>query len=608
MMITAIFRDPGLQARFERDGYVVFDFVSAEQAAVIAEKYYQLQKEIPGGFSSTASNPDSAFKKAISDHAGQVISASMDEVFQNYKKLGITFLCKAPGKDGKVPVHRDWMVVDESKYFSGTIWVPMVDVNDANGALRVWPGSHKFFNHIRSSSIPVAYQPYEDEIWDQMTVVPMKAGQAFLLNHALIHASSPNLTDKERLILVCGIVPAEARLSYYHGTGKGTVEKFDMPDDMFMKHSEIGGRPAVGVIVEEFEYSVEPENRLRVQQLLTSSRLERTAKPLFAEENLQRSFATTGYMKVPLLTTSEVNDFKVKLKDQPAGSLPSGVRQKIDEILSSKIPFNDGRLKVIDARLDIKRKNENTPEPIHQQLSCVEDEDEYCSVTCLIALDDVKIESGAEGYIEGSHLFLGNKRPSPQPVASYTFKGNELDVLPYLQTGEMKAGEAIIMDDRLFRCSLPNSGPNNIMTVTIRLVHSKSQLCHYYLNPDGQTNSMLKYLVDDAFFKKYDNKALTALYEKGSKIPDYNIADTIIYKYPGFTTDELLELIKASGGKINKPLAGALMKNELYLNYILEKEGKSIPVSAGETVADKNFWSTYSPLNIVREIKRRVLG
>ncbi len=607
-MLTAIFRDPELQARFESEGYVVFDFISPEQAALLAEKYYQLQREIPVGFSSTAENPDLDFKTAIRDHAEQVINTSMDKVFQHYKKLGISFLCKAPGKEGKVPVHRDWMVVDETKYFSGTIWIPTTDVTDANGALRIWPGSHKFFNQLRSSSIPVAYQPYEDEIWDQMTVVPMKTGQAFLLNHAVIHASSPNVTDKERLILVCGIVPDEAKLSYYHGTGRGTVEKFDMPDDMFIRHSEIGGRPTIGVVADEFEYYVEPENRLRVQQLLTSSKLVRTSKPLFTEENLQRDFAVKGYLKLPVLSLSESAGFKARLQGLPEGILPPDITNQLAAILTSHLPTADGQLKVIDARLQIKNKNETTLESLQQQTSCAENEDEYATATCLIALNDVKIENGALGFIDGSHLFLDNKRPSPQPLASYKFSGNGLDILPYLQTVELKAGEAVVTDDRLFGCLLPNTSLNDVTFIKLRLVHPKSRLCHYYLNPDGQKNSILKYLVDDAFFKKYDNKTLNALYEKGSKIQGYDVADTILYKYPEFTTDELIQLIKAGGGKINKPLAAALMKISVYRNYVLEKEGKALPVSARETITDKNFWSTYSPLNIMREIKRRVLG
>lgn len=597
-MLTAIFKDPELQARFERDGYVVFDFISPEQATLIAEKYYQLQKEIPIGFSSTAENPDYDFKKAISDHAGKVIQNSMEDVFQNYKKLGISFLCKAPGKEGKVPVHRDWMVVDETRYFSGTIWVPMSDVTDANGALRVWPGSHKFFNHIRSSTIPVAYSSYEDDIWDQMTVVPMKAGQAFLLNHAVIHASSPNITNKERLILVCGIVPAEAKLSYYHGIGNGIVEKFDMPDDMFMKHSEIGGRPSFGVKTEEFEYHVEPENRLRVQHLLTSSHLERSAKPVFSDEKLNRDFSLKGYLKLPVLNTAQLNDFTDTLQGKQEGLLSPELTDKLTNALFPKIAALYGSLKVIDARVEIKRKNTFDPETLHQQTTCVDNEDEYCSLTCWIPLSDVNIENGTIGFIEGSHLYLDNKRPSPQPVGCYAFNGDESDVLPYLNTVSLKAGEAIILDDRLFRCSLPNTSSIDVMGISLRVVHSKAQLCHYYLNPDGKKNVMLKYLADEAFFKKYNNAALSALYEKGEKPTGYEITDTISYHYPEFSTDELIALIKADGGGLNHELEKRLAFNK----------AKMETTSRQNTSANKNLWSTYSPINIVREIKKRVLG
>jgi hypothetical protein len=293
-MITAIFRDTEMQARFERDGYLVFDFLSPEQIAGVAAQFYEVHDKIPQGFYSTASITNDEIKNSISDHAQKIIAPELDKVFQNFRILGISFLCKTGGEQSKVAVHSDWMVVDESKYFSGTLWIPTIDTTEENGALKVLPGSHKFFNQLRSSSIAVPYKGYEQEIWDNMITVPMKAGQAFLLNHAVLHASSANMTSKERLILVCGIIPAEAKLSYYHGTERGTVEKFDMPDDMFMRHAEIGNRPLIGTKVSEFDYVVKAVSREQMEQLINQSKSYQPSK--LKSENASRQNSAGGIL------------------------------------------------------------------------------------------------------------------------------------------------------------------------------------------------------------------------------------------------------------------------------------------------------------------------
>ena len=51
-MKPAIFKDPEVQARFDRDGYVVIDLISPDDATLIAEKFYELHTDIPKGFYS----------------------------------------------------------------------------------------------------------------------------------------------------------------------------------------------------------------------------------------------------------------------------------------------------------------------------------------------------------------------------------------------------------------------------------------------------------------------------------------------------------------------------------------------------------------------------
>jgi len=268
-MKPAIFRDKEIQARFDRDGYVVIDFITPEEAKIIAEQFYKVHSSTPKGFYSDAFNPDDTVKREIFEQTDKIFARVVEEKFQDVKKLGGTFLCKAPGQEGKVGVHQDWTVVDESKYFTATIWVPTSEVNDNNGALRVLPGSHLFFDAYRSNSIEFSYRGSEEFIWKNMITVDMKPGQAFVLNHAVIHGSSPNLTNKERLVIAYAVAPSVAPLMYYYkDRNTGKVEKFSMPDDFFQRYYNVGERPLFGEVVDEFEYTVPAASTARIVALM----------------------------------------------------------------------------------------------------------------------------------------------------------------------------------------------------------------------------------------------------------------------------------------------------------------------------------------------------
>lgn len=291
-MITQIFRDPALQEQFDRDGYVVFDFTSADIVRSIAAKFYDLNPVLPEGFSSGASFSDDSVKQKLFSEIDSALRESLDEAFINYKKLGSTFLCKAPGEKGKVNVHQDWTVVDESRYASATVWIPTQEVDERNGALRVLPGSHLFFDKYRNNNIPFSYRGSEQLIWDNMITVPMLPGQAFVLNHAVLHASSANVTSKERLVIVYGITSAEADLMFYYmdrTPGNRRVEKFDMPDDFFLRYYNIGERPLFGNKVDEFEYDVPVVSREKIYEMIGNEKKKRENLPYF-----QKNWILTG--------------------------------------------------------------------------------------------------------------------------------------------------------------------------------------------------------------------------------------------------------------------------------------------------------------------------
>ncbi|CAM6004738.1 unnamed protein product [Sphagnum balticum] len=141
---------------------------------------------------------------------------------------------RAKGEKGILTPHQDWNIVDEDKFRSFNIWVPLVDLSDDNGVICVMPGSHTWRKTYRSANIPTAYAEREQEFWASMQRLYMKAGEALIYDHRLIHASGANTTDEIRLACVYGIIPQGAEMLYYHGKDAQTVEVYKSNPEFFL--------------------------------------------------------------------------------------------------------------------------------------------------------------------------------------------------------------------------------------------------------------------------------------------------------------------------------------------------------------------------------------
>jgi ectoine hydroxylase-related dioxygenase (phytanoyl-CoA dioxygenase family) len=634
----AIFKDKTLQEKFDRDGYVVFDFISAEQARSISEKFYAIHKEIPGGFYSEAFNPDSNVKDDIYHATDAVFDPAMDGTFHQFKKLGSTFLCKAPGEAGKVGVHQDWSVVDEDKYYSATIWVPTVDTTEENGALRVLPGSHKFYKGLRSPNIPFIYHGNEDVLWDNMITVPMKAGQAFVLNHAVIHGSSPNTTKSERLAIAYGLLPQEASLLFYHRNEENRIEKYEMPDDFFQRYYNVGGRPQFGKLVDTFDYPVPVASRINIESKINKERQSRESIPLFKDKTVQAFFDENGYAVLPALGAAEVSELlnfynSLQLKDdngfgfhismdQTDKMLVGTIFDKLMEVAFPKMSVHFENSKAFVGSYVIKEPNPTGIVPVHQDWSFVDDEVKHTSLTCWVPLIDTTLDNGAMAVIKGSHRFFRNFRPSPSPQVPSPLSEHMFTIFPYLQLIEMKAGEMLVFDNRTFHGSPPNTSKDRRVAFGIGMTQQEAKLVHYYLDPKAENKDrVFKYAIDEKFFRKYENSSLSKMYDRGEVIEGYTQEASLPFVLPKFTSDELIELVKEHGNTFNVPLCEKLAK---LFDYNLD--GSKKPEPQPEPIVeqkyeepvreetpwvwhdDRSFIQKYSPRNIVTEIKKRLVS
>jgi len=95
-----------------------------------------------------------------------------------------------------IPMHQDAGYGQLDPPTDVTIWLPLVDTDETNGALRVVPGSHRagLLAHGSSAVNPVLRQAGpEDGLF-----LPLAAGEAVAFSGLLLHGSGPNRSGAER--------------------------------------------------------------------------------------------------------------------------------------------------------------------------------------------------------------------------------------------------------------------------------------------------------------------------------------------------------------------------------------------------------------------------
>ncbi|QNN69123.1 phytanoyl-CoA dioxygenase family protein [Thermomonas carbonis] len=216
-----LFKSSELQADFDRDGYVVVPFLDADEVAALNAHYASLNHDhaTSQGFHVSLDSTDRAFKRATMDKLQQAARARIDQVFDRARIFVASYVVKEPGPRGIVPPHQDWTFVDESRFVSCTVWIPLARTTVDNGALGVISGSHRLFDHARASPSPQCPTPIGDlmfQIFPFLAIKEMEAGQALIFNNRTLHGSPPNLSEVARVAVGIGVTHEEADLRHHY--------------------------------------------------------------------------------------------------------------------------------------------------------------------------------------------------------------------------------------------------------------------------------------------------------------------------------------------------------------------------------------------------------
>ena len=230
-----IAKDELLNKQLFEKGYIVLPFLNSAEVKQLRDIYfsYHADASIKGLYVSSHVKPWDELIE-ISDKIKEIVAPNIDKHFQHVQKIGGTFIVKAPDENNILNPHQDWRIVDEDKYRSFTIWMALQDTNDENGAMYVLPGSHEWIRGYRHITIPSVYGNIYDLTWRYMQAIHLKAGEAVVFDHALVHASKPNISQELRIAATNTII-SEGATFRICCNNQGLVEEYECTSGYYVK-------------------------------------------------------------------------------------------------------------------------------------------------------------------------------------------------------------------------------------------------------------------------------------------------------------------------------------------------------------------------------------
>jgi ectoine hydroxylase-related dioxygenase (phytanoyl-CoA dioxygenase family) len=229
-----LFFNSKYQTEFEARGYTLFSLLNKEDIHSLQCLYKEVKEHagVASTFYTSIWSENKAHRKAVSEGIKGILLPLLQKEMHSIQSVFANFMVKESGEDSSLVPHQDWSFVQEPIYESMTVWIPLIDVDHTNGNLQVLPKSHhdlQNFVRPRFGESPFDRQDASKKLID----IPMRAGEALLLNSRLIHASPPNLSNRVRVAVSIVIAPEVAPLKHWF-IKNNMVEELNVDQTFFL--------------------------------------------------------------------------------------------------------------------------------------------------------------------------------------------------------------------------------------------------------------------------------------------------------------------------------------------------------------------------------------
>jgi len=236
-----IFVSSEAESIFWRDGAVSAKLLTPEEIEELTVFYLNEIPPSPMGFHATVFEDNRAYRARVDEHVRSVLWPKLQPYFLDFVPILGTYVVKEHHRpESEVAIHQDWTFVDETRARSINVWCPLVDTDRNNGGLFIFKGSHHLQPAARGPYYPSPLRPLTKVlIEDYLVELPLKAGEAIIYDHSLVHASPENRSDHTRIAVNLVLAPHEEQLihCFFSKTATdGECEVFAVEQEFFLRN------------------------------------------------------------------------------------------------------------------------------------------------------------------------------------------------------------------------------------------------------------------------------------------------------------------------------------------------------------------------------------
>jgi hypothetical protein len=236
----ATFSDARLEDQYATEGYLRMPLLDPDRVARLRCDLERLLGNSDTPFMGALDGDTVAFRQASGALVREHVEEAAAEVLPGQSFFMTAFFSKAPRESSQKTVHQDWTVVDEHRFVSGLVWVPLQDTDEHNGGLQVAPGSHRLETGVRGTPdlhVPVVGTHLGERLErDLLVAVDLQAGEAAITNHRIFHGSPPNRSTAHRLAVGLAFHPTGSPLYHWFDDGGEGLLRFEVEPGFFLTH------------------------------------------------------------------------------------------------------------------------------------------------------------------------------------------------------------------------------------------------------------------------------------------------------------------------------------------------------------------------------------
>ncbi len=245
-MKKSIFINTDLQKAFDEKGVVKCNFIDRniiEQLQKIFDELHPVKPEVmQSGYYFSVFGTGQKYMQEIYNRCTPLLLPYLEKNFTDFKVVAVIMQMKGKGENSIINPHQDLTVVDEEKYSSVNIWIPLTDSVETNGPLFFLEKSQFAFRNMRCHTSNYQFGNVQDYITKNATRYLAETGEALIFDPATIHFSPPNISDKPRASIAISIVSKEAPLEIFYYDKKNTpevaIEKYSVPDNFWYLYQD----------------------------------------------------------------------------------------------------------------------------------------------------------------------------------------------------------------------------------------------------------------------------------------------------------------------------------------------------------------------------------